>query len=158
MKNETRKKIRLMGWVLFITYILFLAYALFLSEAYGRQDFARRDYQYNLVLFREIKRFWIYREQLGKISFLNLVGNVVGFIPFGFILPILGRKRLSGIKVTVLGFLFSLWVECMQLISKVGSFDVDDLLLNTAGVILGCVAFHISNGIRRRLYENKKKV
>lgn len=155
MKSQTKKRIRIISWILFIIYVMLLAYFLFFSEAYGRTGFETREYRYNLELFREIKRFWRYREQLGMISFLNLAGNVIGFIPFGFILPVLSRKHLGAILVTLGGFSFSLWVETMQLILKVGSFDVDDLLLNTIGVVIGYILFHICNGLRRLIYEKK---
>ncbi len=156
MRDETKKKIRIIGWILFIIYILLLIYFLFLSEEYGRKDFAQRDYQYNLVLFQEIRRFWVYRERVGYLAaFLNLAGNVIGFLPFGFILPVIGKRMKNGFLVTVCGFCLSLFVESMQLIFKVGSFDVDDLLLNTLGTVLGYLAFLICNRIRRWIYEKK---
>lgn len=157
MRNETKKKIRIIGWILFIIYILLLIYFLFLSEEYGRKDFAQRDYQYNLVLFQEIRRFWVYRERVGYLAaFLNLAGNVIGFLPFGFILPVIGKRMKNGFLVTVCGFCLSLFVESMQLIFKVGSFDVDDLLLNTAGGLAGYIIFVICAAIRRR-HDIKKK-
>ena len=156
MRNETKKKIRIIGWILFIIYILLLIYFLFLSEEYGRKDFAQRDYQYNLVLFQEIRRFWVYRERVGYLAaFLNLAGSVIGFLPFGFILPVIGKRMKNGFLVTVCGFCLSLFVESMQLIFKVGSFDVDDLLLNTLGTVLGYLAFSVCNRIRRWIYEKK---
>ena len=156
MRNETKKKIRIIGWILFIIYILLLIYFLFLSEEYGRKDFAQRDYQYNLVLFQEIRRFWVYRERVGYLAaFLNLAGNVIGFLPFGFILPVIGKRMKNGFLVTVCGFCLSLFVESMQLIFKVGSSDVDDLLLNTLGTVLGYLAFSVCNRIRRWIYEKK---
>ena len=156
MRNETKKKIRIIGWILFIIYILLLIYFLFLSEEYGRKDFAQRDYQYNLVLFQEIRRFWVYRERVGYLAaLLNLAGNVIGFLPFGFILPVIGKRMKNGFLVTVCGFCLSLFVESMQLIFKVGSFDVDDLLLNTLGTVLGYLAFSVCNRIRRWIYEKK---
>ncbi len=156
MRNETKKKIRIIGWILFIIYILLLIYFLFLSEEYGRKDFAQRDYQYNLVLFQEIRRFWVYRKRVGYLAaFLNLAGNVIGFLPFGFILPVIGKRMKNGFLVTVCGFCLSLFVESMQLIFKVGSFDVDDLLLNTLGTVLGYLAFSVCNRIRRWIYEKK---
>lgn len=156
MRDETKKKIRIIGWILFIIYILLLIYFLFLSEEYGRKDFAQRDYQYNLVLFQEIRRFCVYRERVGYLAaFLNLAGNVIGFLPFGFILPVIGKRMKNGFLVTVCGFCLSLFVESMQLIFKVGSFDVDDLLLNTLGTVLGYLAFLICNRIRRWIYEKK---
>jgi glycopeptide antibiotics resistance protein len=48
-------------------------------------------------------------------------------------------------------------VETIQLVSKVGSFDVDDLLLNTIGGFIGCLAFLWMNRIRRSYEEKEKK-
>ena len=47
----------------------------------------------------------------------------------------------NGFLVTVCGFCLSLFVESMQLIFKVGSFDVDDMLLNTVGAGLGFLVY-----------------
>lgn len=102
------------------------------------------DYQYNLELFREIKRFWTYRESLGfKAVFLNLFGNVVGFIPFGLLLPILFPKVKNIVLVMISTFMISLCFEVFQLVFKVGCFDVDDLLLNTVGGFVGYIIFRI---------------
>ena len=57
-----------MGSVLFIIYVLLLIYFLFFSEAYGRVAEAEREYRYNLVPFVEIRRFWVYRDQLGLFA------------------------------------------------------------------------------------------
>ncbi|MBS6194422.1 MAG: VanZ family protein [Clostridiales bacterium] len=156
MKSKTKKRIRLISWILFVLYILLLIYLLFLAEGYGRKDFALREYQYNLRPFREIRRFWVYRERIGYIFvLLNLGGNIVGFLPFGFFLPILGYRFRNGGLVCLLGFSLSLLVECVQLVYKVGSFDVDDILLNTLGAVLGYVMFAVCNRMRRWLYEKK---
>ena len=143
MKKETKNRIRIISWILFVIYIGLLVYFLFLSEEYGRTSFDQRIYRYNLTPFQEIKRFWIYRHRVGFwVAFLNLAGNVIGFLPFGFFLP-------------ALGFGLSLLVESIQLVFKVGCFDVDDLILNTLGVLLGYLSFWICNGIRRMIYEKK---
>lgn len=54
---------------------------------------------------------------------------------------------------TILGFALSLTVETIQLVCKVGCFDVDDLLLNTIGSALGYVLFLICDKFRRIRYE-----
>lgn len=156
MKDKTRKKLRIIGRIMFIIYIGFLVYFLLLSEMYGRTEL-RTDYSYNLELFKEIKRFWEYREVLGaKIVMMNLVGNVAIFIPFGFILP--WASRYTNILETAwFTFLFSLTIECVQLITKIGSFDVDDLLLNTVGGCIGYITFFICCKIRRRYAIKKTK-
>ena len=116
-----------------------------------------REYHYNLVLFKEIKRFWQYREQVGFFAmFTNLFGNVIIFIPFGFFLP-MGSRQRSFIATAYYSFVLSLCVEVFQLITKVGSFDVDDLLLNTIGGICGYILFAICAAIRRRHAGKKIK-
>lgn len=154
MSIKIKKTIRLLGRILFVIYILALVYFLFLSEGYGRRAMQDQDYHYNLVLFREIRRFWVYRNKVGFLAaFLNISGNVIGFLPFGFILPIMHWNMKNFWLVTLLGLTLSLFVETLQLVFKVGCFDVDDLLLNTIGAALGYFVFIICNRIRRIYYE-----
>jgi glycopeptide antibiotics resistance protein len=134
--------------------MILLVYFLFFSERYGRNE-PYSSYQYNFTLFREIARYMQYRDKIGIEYFLvNVVGNVAAFMPFGFFVPVLYREQRrekthrghyfrSFLFVTFLGFSMSLCVELVQLITKVGCFDVDDLVLNTSGVILGYILYYI---------------
>ena len=158
MNQNIKHKVRIAGRILFFIYLLLLVYFLFFAEAYGRKNFFALEYRYNLIPFREIRRFWKYREKVGMLSaFLNLAGNVIGFLPFGFILPVIHPKLHHFCTAAGLGFLFSLCVETVQLVSKAGCFDVDDLLLNTLGAVLGYGLFALCNQIRR-WKDGKKKV
>ena len=65
MKKETKKRIQLVSVGLFLLYLILLIYFLFFAEEMGRA-YTQREISYNLHLFREIRRFWIYREELGK--------------------------------------------------------------------------------------------
>ncbi len=115
------------------------------------------DYHYNLILFKEIKRFWEYRDQVGLFAmFTNLFGNVLIFVPFGFFLPMASKYR-SFFSTLFWSFGLSLGVETFQLVVKVGCFDVDDLLLNTVGGIIGHIVFLLCVAIRRRHVYKKKK-
>ena len=144
--------IRRMGILLFVLYVLLLIYFLFFSEGYGRVAEVQQAYRYNLVPFVEIRRFWIYRKQLGTFAvFSNIFGNVISFLPFGFILPVIFRRMNSGFLICISGFLLSLTVEVIQLITKVGCFDVDDMILNTLGAVFGYVLFRICNHIRMKV-------
>ncbi|HIX59973.1 MAG TPA: VanZ family protein [Candidatus Blautia gallistercoris] len=156
MRKETKTWIRRGGALLFLLYLLALAYFLFFSETYGRVVIGEGEYHYNLIPFQEIRRFWIYREQVGTFAWVsNLLGNVIGFLPFGFILPVIFRNFRSFWSIMFGGFLFSLLVETIQLVTKVGCFDVDDLILNTLGAILGYLAFMLCDKIRRMYYGKK---
>ncbi len=148
-KNRHRKH----GFVLLVLYLVLLTYFLFFAEAMGRTPNAEGEYSYNLTLLKEIKRFIVHREILGyKAMVLNIVGNVVAFMPFGFILPEVWDQLNRWHTLTLLGFMFSLCIELAQLVCRVGSFDVDDLLLNTIGALIGYYAFVIAKGVWNRLH------
>ena len=118
------------------------------------------EYAYNLEPFKEIKRFYRYREQLGwDVVLVNLAGNVLAFMPFAFMLPIVSPKARGFFRTVFLTFLLSLCIECVQLVTRVGSFDVDDLVLNTLGGAIGFIAYRIVQKIRvrRKLRAGKKK-
>ena len=83
--------------VLFILYLCLLAYFMFFSESFGRTE-TDREYAYNLVLFKEIGRYFRYYEVLGfGLFMINIVGNIAAFIPFGFFLPIISKEAACGI-------------------------------------------------------------
>lgn len=145
-----RRGWKLTGWAAFIIYLIALVYFLLFAEMFGRNN-ADICYHYNLVLFREIRRFWHYRKMLGMTAvLLNLVGNVAGLMPYGFFLPFLAVRTRHWYTVTCLTFLFSLTIELAQLLCKVGSFDVDDLLLNTIGGMLGYFLFWLVWHLKKR--------
>lgn len=67
MSIKKERIYRIFGKILFLLYIVFLIYFLFLAEWYGRTE-VTEEYRYNLELFKEIRRFLTYREQLGMFS------------------------------------------------------------------------------------------
>ena len=139
------------GFVLLVIYLVLLTYFLFFAEAMGRTPDIRRDFHYNLTLFKEIRRFIVHSNILGsRAVMLNIVGNVVAFMPFGFILPEVWDQLNHWTTITLMGFLFSLCIELIQLVGRVGSFDVDDLLLNTIGALIGYFAFVVAKGVWNR--------
>lgn len=139
MKQKSR--IRVIWCILFVVYLAVLIYLLLFAKLMGREQIGR-TYSYNLELFKEIKRFLNNTGTLGIRSvLLNLVGNVIGFMPLGFLLP-LAFPRVRGIVfMTLISFTTTLVIETCQLVSCTGSFDVDDLLLNTIGGILGYLIY-----------------
>ena len=148
MKEQHTGRGRTAGRILLLLYMACVAYFLLFSESYGRTDVVD-GYRYNLVLFREIRRFWVYRDVLGTAAvLLNLVGNVAAFIPYGFALPLLFDRMKNGFLTVAACFATSLAAETIQLVSKVGSFDVDDLLLNTLGGLSGFIIFLIFQKLR----------
>ena len=80
-----------------------------------------------------------------SIALENLLGNFVGFMPLGLLAPLLFEKVRSVRSMLVFSFLTSLGFELTQLVTGLGIFDVDDLLLNTAGGVIGYLIFTFFN-------------
>ena len=99
----------------------------------------------NLVPFSEILRY----EVGSKMFYYNVLGNIVIFIPFGYLMgQYVNPKKIWPIILTT--FITSGVVEFVQL--KIGrSFDIDDLLLNLIGGLIGYLLFIGLRAINRRL-------
>ncbi len=146
MKKHFKKII----WVIFLIYIACMMYFLFFSESYGRTDVS--GYRYNLKPFSEITRYIRHYNTIGTWHFmLNIIGNVVAFVPFGLFMPILTKSYRHFITSFLGGTLFSLCIETIQLVFKVGSFDIDDIMLNVCGIIIGFLLFHLFEYTRNKV-------
>ncbi len=102
----------------------------------------------NLVPFTTIMLF--IKSKLSMRDIVgNVLGNILGFIPFGILVPILFRQYATLLKTLMAAFMLSAAFELLQLIFVLGSFDVDDLMLNTMGAAIG---FYIYLVDRRKHY------
>lgn len=149
-----KKENKLVMWVCFLAYLLLLVYVVFFSPVFGRAD--QSVYRYNLTLFHEIGRYYGVGIRTGSwnLFWLNVVGNICVFVPWGVFLPKLFEKCRKLPLVLLLSFELSLVVEIIQLIMRVGCFDVDDLLLNTIGGILGYLVYKLLF-VMARLFAKK---
>ena len=139
--TKATRKVRIFGRIFFVAYMILALYFMFFSETLDR-TMVSDQYRYNLTLFKEITRFWNMRHTYGwNITIINLLGNVVCFMPFGFLLPMVSKRSVfkNFLSVTFLAMLFSIGIETAQLVTKVGAFGVDDIFLNTIGGLLGYI-------------------
>lgn len=147
MRKTKKSKRHYIAVFIFVVYIVVLFYLLFFAESMGRTN---RHFSYNVKPFKEIKRFYEYRNKIGMEYFiLNVFGNIVAFVPFGFFLPEINKKFSNVFVVVAAGLLFSLGVELLQLHYHIGSFDVDDIFLNTSGTFAGYIIFKVYAIIRK---------
>lgn len=144
MKKSDKSQAGWVEWLCFAAYLGFLLYLVFFAEQFGRAD-SDRVYRYNLVPFQEIRRYIRHFRALGIYSVINLAGNVAVFIPFGMWLPILAAPARKGYHLVFYTFLLSLMIESVQLLFRVGSFDVDDIFLNTLGGLIGFILYRFLN-------------
>ncbi len=115
LTNKEAKRVRTLGR--FCLFYIFFWYTSFFIGWYGREG-VMEDYHYNLVFVQEIKRFILYRNQLGTFAvFSNLFGNILIFMPYGYFLTMAG-KRKSFFRTLFYSMGLSLGVEVMQLLTK----------------------------------------
>ena len=143
---EKKKLARRGVKILFYLYIVVIFYFVLLSERYGRSTGYDTSHV-NLELFKEINRFWRYRHLLSTEA---VVTNL-----FGFMIPIVINKKKAFFRAVFATFFFSLLIETSQLIMKVGVFDVDDLLMNTIGGLIGYIGYRIMVAIYD-VYDRKR--
>nr|WP_309101338.1 VanZ family protein [Fredinandcohnia onubensis] len=127
---------RFLAGTVFITYSLFLLYWMFF--AFSRTEGG--EFRYNLTPFSTIKNYFTYYDHFPfHIWIINIAGNIGVFIPFGIVLPILFPK-LSNFFLFIFAFAIGITsLEVLQLFSMLGSFDVDDIILNTVGAVIGYI-------------------
>lgn len=75
-------------------------------------------------------------------DFSQYFKNMLLFVPFGFLLPLLWKRERLVEKTVSIGFLFSLFIELIQLFSFRAT-DIDDLLMNTLGTWGGYLLFKV---------------
>lgn len=123
-----KSHVKMIALILLIGYTMLLTY--WMIWGFGRTT--QSEFSYNLVPFSTMASYFPIRS---LASLINIVGNIAVFVPFGVLIPVVFRIRY----VKMLGFfLVGLFVlEMAQLISRRGSLDVDDFILNSVGVTIG---------------------
>lgn len=93
-------------------------------------------------------------DEWNSVSLLNLTANVILFLPLGFLVALIWRKYHSIKKGTILGLSVTCLIEFIQYFIGRSS-DIDDILLNTFGTVIGYVVlliiqYLISNPVKQK--------
>lgn len=126
-----------------LIYLIFIIYILCLFHVVTFQDV---NYgQSNFVPFKEIFRY-----EFGSIKFIkNIVGNILLFAPYGFLASYLLKNNKFSV-ITILTIIVSLTIETVQYyIGRV--FDIDDIILNLIGGIIGFLIYIAIEAIRNKV-------
>lgn len=100
-------------------------------------------YTANFIPFKTIKMYIRYYDLPGLRSFSNLFGNILIFIPVGILMPMVHKASQNIWIMLINAFIFVIGIEIFQLFSAFGAFDVDDIILNCFGVLLGRALYQI---------------
>ncbi len=137
--------------IIIIPYALFLLYLMFFG-------FSRTPMNENVVRIKpvistvDIAKFCIEREAFWFLT-TNIGGNIILFVPFGF----LGwfSPKFLNFKTLIIFFLSVITiVEALQYFTRLGVFDIDDIILNAIGVAIG---FYIRKIIDSRFIRKQEQ-
>lgn len=128
----------------FICYILFLIKLLFLSRVSLLDLFNSQrtlDRSINIIPFYSIKEYIFSNSAtIKKFAFSNVVGNIVIFIPLGTYLSLF-KKNKRVINNLLFIFIVSLFIEIIQGLLGIGASDIDDIILNCLGGLVGILGY-----------------
>lgn len=79
---------------------------------------------------------WIKLLFINRIVFINVIGNIILFMPLGYLLKSFFKNN---ILVFIIGIVITLILELIQFITKLGVFDLIDIFLNALGIIIGLI-------------------
>lgn len=132
-------KLKKTTYILFILYFFFLGYLLFIRGInYQDTEFLT----VNFIPLSTMKRYFgllvigEYRDFI-----INIIGNIVVFIPVGFfVISRMFKKRIVILIVMTLGI--PIIIEMIQYLFSVGIMDIDDVILNVLGILIGYLVFY----------------
>ena len=111
----------------------------------------------NFIPFKTIY-YYVSLQEVAENGLQNIGGNIVVFVPYGLLLPLAFNRMREVRKLLLAVFLTSLCFESIQLVFDVGSFDVDDLVLNTLGGTIGYLFFLFYSSLLRDALAEKEKM
>lgn len=131
MTEKFHKIIRNSYKILIPFYTVFLLYLMFFG-------FGRSQYDFNIVRLLPMisTADFVMKTVDLKTIIINVFGNIIMFTPFGFLGIIF--PKLNDFKTLIIDFLSAIIIiESLQYFTRLGVFDIDDIILNTIGVAMG---------------------
>ncbi len=143
-KPDFWREVLLWGLVLYVAFLLYNTFEPF-TILLERQD-QRANFVPMQGILKMIENASIFDDEVTqRIVFINLAGNVMIFAPFGMVIPLLEKNLNRGWLVVLLGLAFSLVIELAQTFLIARVFDVDDLILNVSGTLIGFLIYALLN-------------
>ncbi len=144
IKDKINKKTIIL-WVFFIVYLAVLIKVIFFKYPPGviydlfktrNESWAFRLTNSNVLPMKTIL-YYLSGSESTLISIKNMLGNILAFIPLGFfVLKLFIRTKHLG-HILIISLVISISFELIQLLTGIGCFDIDDVILNVLGAVMG---------------------
>lgn len=141
--NNKEKLLRFCAIGLFMAYLVMLIRIVLFKQAALYNLFAAigsMDRTISIIPFKSL--FDMINNNISATRILeNVLGNIAIFIPFGLLFPIIQKDKSP--KIMLYGLITSAGIEIIQYVFALGSSDIDDLVFNTSGAIIGYALYKI---------------
>lgn len=155
-KNNVIRKVLIL---VFLFYVIGLIWLLFItvgsterSTYFNKREIHLIPFKNTYTSFKSLNNIaaTVPADQVPHYQYLfirNIIGNILLLVPWGYMLPLLIQKRNSFKVVVISAIVFCFFIEGTQYVLTIGVFDIDDVIYNTSGAIIG---FYLSRFIKSK--------
>lgn len=145
--NYSKNILKINLIIYFLIYTITIFSLTLFDEIYGRQGLVIIDWDrdllnnyintsFNIVPFKTVKLF--YNGYINgfvnyKDFYINIIGNLFAFMPYGMFLPLIFKRMNKYYKFLITMIIIIISIELLQFLTMSGSCDIDDLILNLLG-------------------------
>ena len=140
-KRQRFNKVQCIAAILLSLYIVVLLY----FTVVGR--YSHEEYEYEIQFFTSYR--WFFRHN-DEQMLRQLLINFIMLIPVGFLLPIIINVKHKYLITLGLSLLLTVFIETMQLIMKCGAFEIDDIINNFVGAVIGMLLYALCSKLINR--------
>jgi glycopeptide antibiotics resistance protein/uncharacterized protein (DUF1778 family) len=129
--RDVSRLYRFLLYIISFAYSILIFYITFLYRNYNNEYEARQ------IILAPLSSYRLAWYSYSSSEWCNIIINILMFIPFGFLIPLYNRKFRSLIYVVISTLFLTTTIELAQLITRKGIFEIDDLINNMLGAIIG---------------------
>ena len=133
-KHSIINKIQRNSIILLSSYTVALLY----FTVFGR--YSQSYYRYEIDVFASYRKLF---ENFDTYVFKQIILNLLMLIPIGFLLCVIIKSKFKYLCAMVMSLLLTTVVEVLQFVSRCGTFEVDDLINNMIGAVIGIAIYAV---------------
>ena len=141
--------------------IFFIYFLVLIKITICKMDALQIDLNGNKVInyIPLVETIKMFKDDGMRFALYNVIGNIILFMPLGFFIPLLFNKKNKISYIVAYGAIISTAIEVIQLQQTYNITDIDDIIFNTLGAILGYLVFNVLyKFMEKTKYSRKLKI
>ena len=140
-KHSIINKIQRNSSILLSSYTVALLY----FTVFGR--YSQSYYRYEINVFASYRKLFVF---FFTYVFQQIILNLLMLIPIGFLLCVIIKSKFKYLWAMVMSLLLTTVVEVLQFVSRCGTFEVDDLINNMIGAVIGIAIYAVLKSLNKK--------